>query len=64
MQATLTDLLEAWEHNTRKIVSLLECSLYLRIQIQKAMPESEFSDDSLIDSLESLLYQLKAMREI
>ena len=64
MQATIADLLEAWEHNTRKIVSLLECCLFLRCQIQKAMPESEFSDDSLIDSLESLLFQLKAMREV
>ena len=64
MQATIQDLLNAWEHNTRKVINLLEASLYLRIQIQRAMPESDFSDDNLVDSLESLLLQFKAVREV
>ncbi len=62
--ANQEDLITAWELNTSKIISLLENTLLLRLHIQRSVPEADFSDAILIDSLTSNLKQLKTMRRI
>ena len=54
-------LIEAWEHNTQKIMGLLEHTLILRVQIEQAINQKQFSDREFIDSLENNLMQLKAV---
>ena len=62
--ASQDDLLMAWELNTNKIVSLLEATLLLRLRIQQCVPEKDFSDAILMDSLKGNLKQLNAMGRI
>lgn len=60
-QVNVEDLLTAWELHIQKLMNLLECTLVLRLEIKKAMPDRECSDEIFIDCLESNLIQLKAL---
>jgi len=62
-EASLQDLMQGWKLNTQKILSLLEHTFILRLQIQDRIHESLYADSTFIEALQGYLRQFKILTE-